>query len=113
MTLPPKRTGPNSAEAARSYPQDPKKVLAAAERAIARLPRWHVESRDADTLGAVRATRLFRFKDDVALRAAPTPSGGTRLVLTSASRVGRNDLGQNPRNLAELLAVLEGELGSR
>jgi len=111
MTLPPTRTGPNSAEAARSYPQTPEKVLAAAEKTVARLPRWHVESRAESTLSAVRTTRVFRFKDDVVLRAAPTPSGGTSLALTSASRVGRNDLGQNARNLSELLAALEGELG--
>lgn len=105
------RTGPNSARAAKTYPLPPATVLSAAERAIARLPRWRVKSRGADSLKAVRTTRIFRLEDDVYVRVEPAESGGAHLTLTSASRVGRNDLGQNPRNLKELLAALEAEFG--
>jgi len=106
----PERTGPNSARITRTYREPPEMVLAAAERAISNLPRWRVESRGPDTLNAVRTTRVFRFRDDVVLRASPEGEG-TLLHATSASRVGRNDLGQNPRNLEELLGALDRELG--
>jgi uncharacterized protein (DUF1499 family) len=105
----PERTGPNSARASRTYNLPPEEVLAAAERAVTRLPRWRVESSDGRSLKAVRTTRVFRFRDDVELR-AKSEAGGTRLELNSASRVGRNDLGQNRRNLAELLAALDREV---
>lgn len=107
---PPERTGPNSARATRTYPGTPEGVLAAAEREISRLPRWRVVSRTDDTLNAVRTTRVFRFQDDIVLRASKN-GDGTDLLLTSASRVGGNDLGQNPRNLAELLSALDAGLG--
>ena len=60
---------------------------------------------------AVRETRLFRFADDVTARVAPYPDGA-RLELTSASRLGKGDLGQNPRNLTELLRAVDREVGS-
>ncbi len=41
----------------------------------------------------------------------PAASEGTRLELTSVSRLGRIDLGQNPRNLEELLRAVEREVG--
>jgi uncharacterized protein (DUF1499 family) len=59
---------------------------------------------------AVRKTRLFRFRDDVTARVRPDP-GGARLELTSASRLGRGDLGQNPRNLEELLRAVDRQMG--
>ncbi len=59
---------------------------------------------------AVRKTRLFRFEDDVIAR-VHAGSDGTRLELTSVSRLGRIDLGQNPRNLEELLRSVEREVG--
>ena len=49
-----------------------------------------------------RTTRVWRFVDDVVVTITPTETG-SELHATSQSRVGRGDLGQNPRNLAELL----------
>ena len=60
---------------------------------------------------AVRKTRLFGFEDDVTARVCPDPDGA-RLELTSASRLGKGDLGQNPRNLAELLRAVDLAVGS-
>jgi uncharacterized protein (DUF1499 family) len=38
---------------------------------------------------------------------------GSRAELSSASRLGKSDLGQNPRNLQELLEALDRYLAGR
>ena len=53
----------------------------------------------------VRTSRLFRFADDVRVLLQPIESG-TRVDVTSQSRVGKGDLGQNPRNIRTLLQSL-------
>lgn len=72
------------------------------------LPRWrHVETR-AEVIWLTRRTRIFRFTDDIHVVTEAAP-GGTRLLLRSGSRVGESDLGQNARNLKELIAVLDAK----
>ena len=44
---------------------------------------------------------------------AALPDGGTQAVFVSESRVGVWDLGQNGRNLKELLAAIDDELIAR
>lgn len=44
-------------------------------------------------------------------RVTPAPHGA-RLELTSASRVGKGDLGQNPRNIEELVRAVDREVGA-
>jgi uncharacterized protein (DUF1499 family) len=78
--------------------------------AVEGLPRWRLEAQEGEVVRAVRTTRLFRFKDDVTARVSSDPKGA-RLELTSASRIGKGDLGQNPRNLKELLGAVEREVG--
>lgn len=73
--------------------------------------KWTLASVDEEddavvAMHLIRTTPLFRFKDDVRIRLAPE-AHGTRLTAESRSRVGKGDLGQNPRNLKELLRVLE------
>jgi len=104
------RPTPNSASATRSYPVDPARLLAAVRRAVEGLPRWRLEAQEGDGVRAVRTTRLLRFKDDVTARVYPD-AGGARLELTSASRLGKGDLGQNPRNLKELARAVDREAG--
>jgi len=104
------RPTPNSARAARTYPVDPARLLSFVRRAVEGLPRWRLEASDGEVVRAVRTTRLFRFKDDVTARVSPDP-GGARLELTSASRLGKGDLGQNPRNLEELVRAVDREAG--
>ena len=83
------------------------------EAAAAGLPNWRLESRQENgesiELRFVRTTRLLRFVDDIRVRIAPT-AGGSRLTAESRSRVGKGDLGQNPRNLRELLGAVRGSL---
>ena len=57
----------------------------------------------------VRTTPLLRFKDDIHIHLAPH-HGGTRITAESQSRLGRGDLGQNPRNLKEILNALRSAL---
>ncbi|HEX6106906.1 MAG TPA: DUF1499 domain-containing protein [Gemmatimonadales bacterium] len=73
---------------------------------IGRLARWRLTGREGRVLTATRTTRIFRFVDDVLVLLEPAP-GGTRVLARSASRVGRSDLGQNRRNLAELWRALD------
>jgi uncharacterized protein (DUF1499 family) len=54
---------------------------------------------------ATRTTRIFRFVDDISVLLEPAV-GGTAVAARSGSRIGRGDLGQNRRNLAELWEAL-------
>lgn len=94
--------------------------LETAERAVRqaakRLPRWALADSEAEApadgrrvLRLVRSTRLWRFKDDVVVTLSGTESG-TRFEVSSRSRIGRGDLGQNPRNIKELLREVRSEL---
>jgi uncharacterized protein (DUF1499 family) len=105
------RPTPNSARAARTYPVDPVRLLSAVRRAVEGLPRWRLATSEGDEVRAVRKTRLFGFRDDVTARVYSDPDGA-RLELTSASRLGKGDLGQNPRNLEELLRAVDGAAGA-
>ncbi|MGB0599987.1 MAG: DUF1499 domain-containing protein [Rubripirellula sp.] len=53
-----------------------------------------------------RTTRLFRFVDDIRVSLTPK-AAGTRVDATSQSRIGKGDLGQNPRNLKEFTQMLQ------
>lgn len=108
------RTSSNSARITATHKREPGALLDATERAISGLSRWTLEGRDETGLNAIRATSMLRFKDDINATAEPgdTP-GWTRLKLTSASKGGKSDFGQNPRNLRELLDALDRELGTR
>lgn len=54
-----------------------------------------------------RTTGLMRYVDDIEVSLRPE-AGATLLTATSRSRVGKGDLGQNPRNLKELVRGLRG-----
>ena len=68
---------------------------------------WSVESQQVEDQQAkihlTRTTRLFRWVDDIHVQLTTTEQG-TRVDAESKSRVGKGDLGQNPRNLRELVA---------
>ena len=73
------------------------------------LPGWTLETVDAAkdriVMHFVRKTPLLGFADDIEVRIKD--HGKTRtLTASSSSRVGKGDLGQNPRNLKELLGAL-------
>lgn len=63
---------------------------------------------DGHLVNLVRSTTVFRFKDDVQVTiTADSNTGGAVLNAISRSRVGKGDLGQNPRNIKELFAKME------
>ena len=68
---------------------------------------WSVESQEVGDQEAkihlTRTTRLFRWVDDIHVQLTTTDQG-IRVDAESKSRVGKGDLGQNPRNLRELVA---------
>lgn len=86
------------------------------------LPGWRLESQEtapdgAVTLHCTRTTRLWRFVDDVEVRVelaekSPVPGADVASVVrvASRSRIGQGDLGQNPRNIRELLDGLRALL---
>lgn len=105
------RTSPNSAQTVREFPAPPPRLLDTVERAIEELPRWQVRSRMETQIKATRTTRILRFVDDVTIQ-AEAHGDDSRTVISSASRVGKSDLGQNVRNVQELLEAVEKELSA-
>lgn len=76
---------------------------------------WTVTEAD-DLAGVIRAearTLVFRFVDDVEIRIGLDENAQTRVDLTSASRVGKSDLGTNARRIAGFLRALDRRLGKR
>jgi uncharacterized protein (DUF1499 family) len=87
-----------------SYPQvQPIQTPESREQAFVRalaaaqaMPGWEVTRSDAAAgeIEAVAISRLFRFRDDVAIRVRSDASGA-RVDVRSRSRLGRSDLGAN------------------
>jgi uncharacterized protein (DUF1499 family) len=90
----------------------PDAVIAAWDGLVRAEPRTVVESFDVTCRRhhAVQRSRIFRFPDDVYAEAR-ADGAGTRLLLYSAARWGKGDLGVNRRRLERWLAQLEAALG--
>lgn len=88
------------------WPLAPGRAVEKAASILGALTRWEVIEADPErgTLHATHKTRVWRFVDDVNLRFEAVP-GGTRITGRSRSRIGQGDLGQNARNLRELVAA--------
>ena len=73
-------------------------------------PLWAVESKEVSDSDAkihlTRTTRVFRWVDDIHVTLSSV-DGGIQFNAESKSRVGKGDLGQNPRNLRELVAAVQ------
>jgi uncharacterized protein (DUF1499 family) len=92
-------------------PDDPNAAAEKVRAIAAGLPGWSESNAvgdSADELRFERTTRWFRFVDDITVQLTATEAG-TRISATSRSRVGKGDLGQNPRNLRELLGPLRAQ----
>lgn len=76
--------------------------------ALVRARGWDVAAEDARErrIEATATTRWFRFKDDVLVRVAALPDGGSRVDMRSVSRIGRSDAGTNARRIREFLGDL-------
>ncbi len=97
----------------KEYAASPERVAKAVEAALGKLPRWEIvgsgQGRASHRVEAVHTTRVFRFKDDVSVRIWKEGEK-TQVSVRSKSRIGKGDLGQNARNIRELLAALDREL---
>jgi uncharacterized protein (DUF1499 family) len=87
----------------------------AVQRVAANLPRWSLEGESQNETSAelrfVRRTPVFGFKDDITVRFTRREDG-CLIEAESRSRIGKGDLGQNPRNLRELLSEVRESLPS-
>lgn len=87
---------------------------AAVEAFVSQSPGWDlasvVQGPEGTKFHLTRTTRWMRFVDDVKvyLNSETSAAGDvvTVITATSQSRVGKGDLGQNPRNLRELAKFL-------
>lgn len=104
------RPTPNSARTHRAYSVSPEELTASIGNAVENLPRWTLEGSAAGEVRATRKTGLFKFTDDITVGVVEQASG-SEAHFESASRVGKGDLGQNPRNLEQLLEAINRELG--
>lgn len=75
---------------------------------------WTLTADNKQQLEAVVSSRLFGFRDDVAIRLTPVDTKSdsdtgvhTRVDMRSASRVGKSDLGANAERISAFLADLE------
>lgn len=114
MKLPDPKTL-SSASTARTYPVEARELARAVEEAVRKLPGWSLGDSSETEVRASRKTRVLSLTDDVTVRLTPSPSGAhtnTQAEFRSASRLGLWDLGQNRRNLDELVAAIDQELMS-
>ena len=84
-------------------------VDAALQAVVKDAPQWELVEYQANgvrQLSLVRTTRWLRFRDDVVVRLT-SDNGVVRVDIASKSRVGKGDLGQNPRNIRELNRALK------
>lgn len=95
----------------RVYYAHPAAVLAAAEQALRRLPRWGAAQRDTENLALDCEVRspLGGVVHDVTLYLTPLGHGQTRAVIRARSRTGRGDLGRS----AALIRALQDAMDAR
>jgi uncharacterized protein (DUF1499 family) len=98
----------------KEYSAAPDRVLKGLQASMSSLPRWELVGAGTGPGGgevqAVHITKVFRFRDDVTVRIR-REGGRTKVSVRSRSRLGRLDFGQNARNIRELLAELDRQLG--
>lgn len=78
------------------------------------MPDWEVRRSDPEsgTIEAVATTRLFRFRDDVAIRVRDE-GDGARVDVRSRSRDGQGDLGANAARITAFRSLFEAGVASR
>lgn len=89
-------------------------AVAAIEKVAQSLPRWQLEGSpktegNKSVIHFVRTTGLVGYKDDIDITVTENEAGSL-IEGESKSRVGKGDLGQNPRNLREIFVPLKKTL---
>lgn len=79
---------------------------------IDKLPRWRTLSQNRETgeILAMRSSRLFRFIDDIQIQILKKNEHELTVDLSSTSRVGKGDFGQNARNIRTFFVALDEQL---
>src|SRR5260370_13927397 len=94
------------------YAASPDKVAQATKEVLSRLPGWTLVGAGQGAAGhAIQAVHetAFVLKEDISIQIR-REGAHTRVILRSRSQVGRWDLGQNARNIRELLAALDAQV---
>jgi hypothetical protein len=92
----------------RRYDAPPALLFEIARKAVERL-RWEAAfDHEKKEIKAVVTTKLWKFKDDVTIQIQPAQPSGSLLVVRSASRVGKGDLGANTRHVMDLVEMVDG-----
>lgn len=88
-------------------------LVAAANQIASSSQSWEFNDSDPDiqSIYLVHVSGLLKFRDDVALQ-LKTIDQKQAIHIRSQSRIGKGDLGQNPRNIRKLRGLLEQELES-
>jgi uncharacterized protein (DUF1499 family) len=91
----------------RRYDAPPALLFDYVRRAVQSL-KWDITVLDAEKheIQAVVKTRVWGFQDDVTIWTPPAQPEGSWLVVRSASRVGRGDLGANTRHIMDLVQAV-------
>ncbi len=93
----------------------PEQLAAVVRRWVDSEARWSIAGSEAiaggERLHLLHQTRLLRFTDDVHVTLIAEEATGrpTTLSAHSQSRIGKGDLGQNPRNIKQLIAGVRAE----
>jgi uncharacterized protein (DUF1499 family) len=97
----------------REYSQSPDAVARAVKAVFSRPSHWRLVGEGKGSLGvslqALHTTPVVPFESHVTIRIR-REGGRTRVSVRSQSRAAGLDLGQNARNIRELLAALDREL---
>ena len=98
----------------REYAASEQRVTEALKAAAGRLSRFAFVGAGRGPGGSevhyVASTPVLRFKDDVNVRIR-REGAKTKVTVRSKSRMGTMDFGQNARNVRELMAALDREMG--
>ncbi len=103
----------SSTSTARTYPVAAEKLAHTVEEAVGELSGWTLADSSETEVRASRETHFPGLTHEVTVRLTPSPAGAhtnTRAEFRSASRLGLWDLGQNQRNLDELIAEIHRKL---
>lgn len=96
----------------RVYYAETERVMAAAEQAIRRLPRWNFVARDAENDALEASFRVGPFTHDVTVYVLPLGHGQTGVTLRSRSRLGLGDLGRNAARIRQLQQAMDDRLNA-
>src|SRR6266516_6732196 len=96
------------------YAASPEKVAQAVKEVLGHLPRWPLvgvgQGPGGHSIQAVHET-AFVLKEDITIQIR-REGARTRVNVRSRSQAGPWDLGQNARNIRELLAALDAQVSS-